>query len=171
MPFRLAHRRTTVNASRAQGPPPGSRAYRLVSQVLGRRGGVPAARRRSPAQDAWFRLFQPPPFSLLHTRAKVTCYAVPGTARAPPASGRRIGGNAADPVVSRMIADREDGFVPLRPCAVDRHRPAEALRPSQPMAGAGVPGRPRLLLAAAVIARRNAAHAARRSSAPRKWPK
>ena len=66
---------------------------------------------------------------------------------------------------SRAIADGQDRFELLLRCAADRGRPAGAVYPGRPMAGDGMPDRPRPVLAAAVAARRPASRDARRSHA------
>ncbi len=64
-----------------------------------------------------------------------------------------------------------NAFALLRRCAGGRDRPQEAALPDRPVAGAGMPDRPRQALAAAAAARRNAPHDARRPYALHIWPK
>ena len=83
-------------------------------------------------------------------------------------------GSSGEPTVAVTTSPARPGgddvFAQLRRCAGDRDRPGEAACPGRPMAGAGMPGHPRPLLAAAVTVRRNASPA-RRRPAPHRWPK
>ena len=69
------------------------------------------------------------------------------------------------------LAAGEDGSAQLRRRAGDRDRPAEALRPGRLRAGTGMPGHPRLVLAAAAAVRWNASQTTQRSDSPHRRAK